>query len=76
MNAAAAATNEVVCEVVGCWCGAKPGEYCIGKHGRATGAGSRHSDRCTAAAVWRKSHPKEWKELKDAIFRVIIKARA
>ena len=77
LNAAAAATQEAICEVVACpMCGATAGEYCISRRGkRAASGGGRHADRCTAARVWRKQHPAEWKELKDAIFRVIIKAR-
>lgn len=76
MRAASLAINIIVCDVADCpSCGAVCGQYCLGRYGRSISANGRHADRCSAVAVWRKAHPKEWKRLKDQAFRMIVKAR-
>lgn len=70
---ASRASNELVCDVVPCWCGAKPGEYCYRSNGLPGEGPNLHSDRRVSADQWRRQHPKEWKRLKDETFRRLIK---
>lgn len=67
------ATQELICSITSCWCGAKPGEYCMGAFGRrSSSAGGRHADRCVTASRWRKQNRAEWSRLHNAMFTFIL----
>ena len=66
------ACNELVVDVVPCYCGAKVGEYCRRQNGDP-GRGSLHVDRRDAAQAWKRQHPKEWQRLKDETYRRLVK---
>ena len=49
---------------VGCHCGAKPGEPCIGTYGNRWRSGL-HADRRNAASEWKKVHPAVVEKLRN-----------
>ena len=73
LNCIARAGNELIVDVVDCWCGANRGEYCRRSDGTPGRGCSIHSDRRCAANRWKKANPAEWKRLKDAAFRWIVR---
>lgn len=73
LNLVARACNELIIDVVPCWCGAVEGEYCRHSDGSPGEGGSPHADRRTAAQSWKRQNPKEWERLKEYTFRRLCK---